>query len=72
MQFTGYRLIILLTVAALSHSTGAAAYQANRQEVISSEEATQAADRCGPGWYWEQAGYAPHGKFRAAHCARRW
>jgi hypothetical protein len=27
---------------------------------------------CPPGYYWEPDAYAPHGKFRPAHCAPRW
>lgn len=26
---------------------------------------------CPPGYYWEPGSYAPHGKFRPAHCAWR-
>ena len=68
MRSSSYGLIVLLALAALPRWAAAAPYQVNRQEVTSSQEA----DGCGPGWYWEQAGYAPHGKFRPAHCAPRW
>ena len=27
--------------------------------------------KCGKGQYWVPAGYAKHGKYRAAHCAPR-
>jgi hypothetical protein len=27
--------------------------------------------KCGKGQYWVAAGYAKHGKYRAAHCAPR-
>ena len=26
---------------------------------------------CPPGYYWEPVAYAPHGKFRPAHCVPR-
>ena len=69
MRRSSCGLIVLLALAALPRWAAAAAYQANRQEIASSQEVAQEADGCGPGWYWEQAGYAPHGKFRPAHCA---
>ncbi|HWB48778.1 MAG TPA: hypothetical protein VG651_06685 [Stellaceae bacterium] len=31
--------------------------------------ATQGATQCPPGYYWEEAGYARHAKWRPAHCA---
>jgi hypothetical protein len=31
--------------------------------------AAQDSDRCPPGYYWEEAGYALHAKWRPAHCA---
>lgn len=36
------------------------------------QQATSAPYTCPPGYYWEPDGYAPHGKFRPAHCAVRW
>jgi hypothetical protein len=31
--------------------------------------AMPAAEQCPPGYYWEEAGYAHHAKWRPAHCA---
>ena len=30
----------------------------------------QVAQQCGPGEYWEEAGYVAGGKWRDAHCAK--
>jgi hypothetical protein len=30
----------------------------------------QNSPQCPPGYYWEEAGYARHSKWRPAHCAR--
>jgi hypothetical protein len=38
----------------------------------SAPQATSAPYTCDPGYYWQPDGYAPHGKFRPAHCALRW
>jgi hypothetical protein len=43
--------------------------QSDRQAPIGFQEAAPAEDTCGPGWRWEDAGYAKHGKWRPAHCA---
>jgi hypothetical protein len=61
-----------VAVLAIPLSTGAAPVQADRQAAVSAEQARPAAFRCPPGYYWEPAAYAPHGKFRLAHCAARW
>ena len=45
--------------------------QFNRQATTGFQEVTPAEDGCGPGWRWEDAGYAKHGMWRPAHCAPR-
>ena len=71
MRLNALYFIGALIGVAIPLSAGAAPFQQDRQSTRSAEQ-TLASDACGPGWYWEPAGYAPHGKFRAAHCARRW
>jgi hypothetical protein len=43
--------------------------QSDRQVPIGFQEAAPAEDTCGPGWRWQEAGYAKRGKWRPAHCA---
>jgi hypothetical protein len=43
--------------------------QANSQETTDVQQMTPAEDACGPGWRWEEAGYAKHSQWRSAHCA---
>jgi hypothetical protein len=66
MRLNALCLIGAVTVLAIPLSAGAVPAQADRQA------ATPAAFTCPPGYYWEPAGYAQHGKFRLAHCAARW
>ena len=65
-------LIGALSVLAIPLSARAVPAQASRQEAAGAQQTTLAAYACPPGYYWEPAAYAPHGKFRSAHCARRW
>ena len=65
-------LIGALAVSAISLGAGAAPAQSDRATVVGASRDTTAAYACPPGYYWESASYAPHGKFRPAHCARRW
>jgi hypothetical protein len=51
---------------------GAVSAQWGRQAVVAAPQGRSATDVCAPGYYWEPGSYAPHGKFRLAHCARRW
>ena len=39
---------------------------------VSAPQGKPTASVCSPGYYWEPGSYAAHGKFRPAHCARRW
>jgi DNA-binding winged helix-turn-helix (wHTH) protein len=55
-----------------AQSAGAVSAQWGRQAAVTAPQGRSAADVCAPGYYWEPGSYAPHGKFRPAHCARRW
>jgi hypothetical protein len=72
MRVNALCLIGAVAVLAIPLSAGAAPAQADRQAAVSAEQARPAAFPCPPGYYWEPAAYAPHGKFRLAHCAARW
>jgi len=65
-------LIGALTVFAVPLSAGAAPSEADRQATASAEQAMPNAYSCPSGYYWEPDAYAPHGKFRPAHCTPRW
>jgi hypothetical protein len=72
MRLNTLRLIGALTVAAVPVTASAASPQLYNQHAASAQQDMPAAVACAPGWYWEPAGYATHGKFRPAHCARRY
>jgi hypothetical protein len=61
-----------LIATALPLSAGAVPVQPDHQATTSAQQAMSAPDTCPAGYYWEPDGYAPHGKFRPAHCAVRW
>jgi hypothetical protein len=63
--------IPLAAGAAPVHSAGAVSAQWVRQAAVA-PQGRATADVCPPGYYWEPDSYAAHGKFRLAHCARRW
>jgi hypothetical protein len=65
-------LIGALAVSAIPLAAGAAPAQSDRATAVGASRDTTATYACPPGYYWEPASYAPHGKFRPAHCARRW
>jgi hypothetical protein len=71
MRLKALYLTGALMSVAIPLSAGAAPSQRDSQTTPNAEQML-ASDACGRGWYWEAAGYAPHGKFRPAHCARRW
>jgi hypothetical protein len=71
MSLNALCLIGALTVIAIPLSAGAVRAQADRLVVASAQQATPAAYGCPRGYYWEPDSYAPHGKFRPAHCAPR-
>jgi hypothetical protein len=53
-------------------SAGKVSAQWGRQAAVTAPQGEPAAYVYPPGYYWEPGSYAPHGKFRPAHCARRW
>ena len=61
-----------LTATAVPFSAGAVPAEADHEAAISARQATSATYTCLPGYYWEPASYARHGKFRPAHCAPHW
>ena len=64
-------LAAALTATAMTFAGGMAAAQSDRQTVRTWQAAPNA-HACPFGYYWEPDSYAPHAKFRPAHCARRW
>ena len=72
MRLYAFGLIGALAVSAIPLAAGAASAQSDRPSPVGASRDTTAAYACPPGYYWEPASYAPHGKFRPAHCARRW
>jgi hypothetical protein len=61
-----------LTVAAIPLSAGAVPVAADHEAGTSARQAASTGYTCPPDYYWEPDAYAPHGKFRPAHCAPRW
>jgi hypothetical protein len=61
-----------LIATAIPLSAGAVSVAADHEAAISVRQAASATHTCPPGYYWEPDAYAPHGKFRPAHCAPRW
>ena len=55
-----------------AQSAGTVSAQWGRQAAVTAPQEDPAAYVCPTGYYWEPGSYAPHGKFRLAHCARRW
>jgi hypothetical protein len=58
--------------AATAQSAEAISAQWSQQSAITAPRGKSAGYVCPTGYYWVPAGYAKHGKFRLAHCARRW
>jgi len=61
-----------LIATALPLSARAVPVRPDHQATTNAQQATSAPYTCPPGYYWSPDGYAPHGKFRPAHCAVRW
>jgi hypothetical protein len=72
MKLHALYLVAAVIATALSLSAGAVPSEANHEVPASARQATSATHTCPPGYYWEPDAYAPHGKFRPAHCAPRW
>ena len=54
-----------------AQSAGILSAQWGGQAAVTAPQGEPAAYVCPTGYYWEPGSYAPHGKFRLAHCARR-
>ena len=61
-----------LIATALPLSASAIPVQPGHHATANAQQATSAPYTCPPGYYWDPDGYAPHGRFRPAHCAVRW
>jgi hypothetical protein len=72
MRLHALSLTVSLIATALPLSARAGPVQPDHEATTSAQKATSAPYTCPPGYYWETAGYAPHSKFRPAHCAVRW
>jgi hypothetical protein len=80
MRLNALYFIGALTIWAMPASAGAAEAsptaavpaRTDRQAAVDARQGMSAAQVCPPGYYWEPSSYAKHGKFRPAHCARRW
>jgi hypothetical protein len=72
MRFHALCLTGALIATAIPLSAGAVPVAADHEAGTSAEKAASATYPCPAGYYWEPDAYAPHGKFRPAHCARRW
>ena len=65
-------LVVTLVVAAGLQDAGATPSLRNSDPAAHvSQNLVLAKHHCGKGQYWVPAGYAKHGKYRAAHCAPR-
>jgi hypothetical protein len=72
MRLDALCLTGVLLAAATPLSAGAIPVAADHETGASARQAASARYPCPPGYYWEPDAYAPHGKFRPAHCALRW
>jgi hypothetical protein len=72
MRMRALYLTGALIATALPLSARAVPVQPDHQATTSAQQAASAPYTCPLGYYWEPDGYAPHGKFRPAHCAVRW
>jgi hypothetical protein len=65
-------LVGALFTTAVPLITGAAFAASGVQPGDRARQAESVTYACPSGYYWEPDAYAPHGKFRPAHCAPRW
>ena len=61
-----------LIATAIPVSASAAPMAAQHEAGTSAPQVASTISACPSGYYWEPDAYAPHGKFRPAHCAPRW
>ena len=71
MRLHALSLTGALIAAAIPLSAGAVPVAANYEAGTGARQVASATYACPPGYYWEPNAYAPHGKFRPAHCAPR-
>jgi hypothetical protein len=64
-------LVALGLAAGLQTAGAAPSLSGNVNASPMSRTLPAAHHKCGKGQYWVPAGYAKHGKYRAAHCAPR-
>jgi hypothetical protein len=72
MRLPALCLTGVLVAAATPLSAGGVPVAVDHETGTSAWQAASATYTCPPGYYWEPDAYAPHGKFRPAHCAPRW
>jgi len=72
MRLHAFCLTGALIATAIPLSAGAVPVAADHEAGTSARQTASATYTCPPGYYWEPDAYAPHGKFRPAHCAPRW
>ena len=72
MRSFALALLAALDLAAGLQDAGASPSLRNSDPATHvSQNLVLAKHHCGKGQYWVPAGYAKHGKYRAAHCAPR-
>jgi hypothetical protein len=71
MRLNALFLAGALTALAVPQLAGAQPVQADRRAPPTVQQIPSDEGPCGPGWYWQEAGYAKHGKWRPAHCTPR-
>ena len=64
-------LVALGLAAGLQTAGGAPSLSSSVDAGSPSKSVPVAKHKCSKGQYWVAAGYAKHGKYRAAHCAPR-
>jgi hypothetical protein len=69
--FLGRFIVAVGLVAGLQTANGAPSLSSSVNAGPISRSVPVAHHKCGKGQYWVPAGYAKHGKYRAAHCAPR-
>jgi hypothetical protein len=69
--FLGGFIVAVGLAAGLQAACGAPSLSSSVNAGPISRSVPVAHHKCGKGQYWVPAGYAKHGKYRAAHCAPR-
>jgi hypothetical protein len=66
-----HALYLTGALMAMAIPAGAVSARADHQTAEDAQQVVPASYTCTPGYYCEPDAYAPHGKFRPAHCAPR-